>query len=223
MIIEFLGVSGVGKTTLAKKYQSELEYAGRHIIWDTYNMYANNGWLNRNIKKSIVVSRFFIRNHLWVYQIYDYIKGQIASPIDRIGPLFNAIYLKKLYSAAQKDESDHLFDEGVFQLLMAIKLRNSGNVKRGDVLAMIDLFGCPTKIISVNAPASIIASRLVERGEHVKLMEYGEILPKIETMLEVQQSIVDLASELTTVEKIDNYIKDDRCYTATQFRGENEN
>ena len=66
MIIEFLGVSGVGKTTVAKAYKRKLEKEGKEVIWDTYDLYAKNGWLVRNLKKAFRVMAFAFANPKWV-------------------------------------------------------------------------------------------------------------------------------------------------------------
>lgn len=206
MIIEFLGVSGVGKTTVAKAYKQKLEKEGKVVIWDTYDLYAKNGWLIRNLKKSFTVLIFGVLNPRWVKRYKIFLDKNISNKRDIPKPLFNATFLKALLVKAKKDDKIHIFDEGALQYLWAVKLRNDNCkwIRKQDVNAAIDFFGLPDKLIVVNASVKTIVTRIKQRGEYVKIMDYGNLNETVTAMNHLKDEIVSFVRLRTEIEAINN-------------------
>ena len=191
MIVEFLGVSGVGKTTVAKKYRENFENEGKTVIWDTYALYSNYGWFKRNIKKAICIIHFSLHNGKWVGYYYSFLKQEIIKRKDLTKPLFNGIFLKFLLEKAKNDQNIHIFDEGALQYLWAIKMRGDCKISADNIVTIDSIFGLPDYLVSVTSEADTIASRIQLRGEYVRLMDSGNLLNTIKEMQDLQNSIIE--------------------------------
>lgn len=189
MIIEFLGVSGVGKTTVAKAYKRKLEKEGKEVIWDTYDLDARNGWLVRNIKKAFIVLAFSVSNPKWVLEYKRFLNKNISNIKDIPKPLFNAVFLKALLVKARKDGKIHIFDEGALQYLWAVKLRGNKTVSDFDIQMIRNLLGFPEQLISVTADSQVIKDRIVNRGEYVRIQESLDLISTISEMKRIQGNI----------------------------------
>lgn len=189
MIIEFLGVSGVGKTTVAKAYKRKLEKEGKEVIWDTCDLYARNGWLVRNIKKAFIVLAFSVSNPKWVLEYKRFLNKNISNIKDIPKPLFNAVFLKALLVKARKDGKIHIFDEGALQYLWAVKLRGNKTVSDFDIQMIRNLLGFPEQLISVTADSQVIKDRIVNRGEYVRIQESLDLISTISEMKRIQGNI----------------------------------
>lgn len=204
MIIEFLGVSGVGKTTVAKAYKQQLEAEGKEIIWDTYDLYANQSWFMRNLKKSMVVFKFSFTQAKWIKKYWYFLSDSIPHKRDRVKPLFNAIFLKSLLLDTHKDNKIHLFDEGALQYLWAIKLRGNSTVSQIDMEIIKQLLGFPDKLIVVEASAECIEQRIINRAEYVRIMDNGNLIDTIKRMQFIQKEIISNIKGRTEIIYIDN-------------------
>lgn len=190
MIVEFFGISGAGKTTIANRYALNMTSKGKSIIWETNDLYSKRNWFTRNVIKSLVVLKFLFNNPRWVFQFYRYIKTEIKKKRDLGNRLFNGIYLKTLYAKAQEDEVIYLFDEGIAQFLWAIKLRSGKDVSLSDLDIMIDFFGSANQVIVIEADDKTIAKRITQRGQYVRIMDDGNLLDQIKKMRIIQNNIV---------------------------------
>ena len=204
MIIEFLGVSGVGKTTIAKGFKKLFEDEGKTVVWDTYDLYEKHGWFGRNIIKCIRVVLYSIKNIQWLKEYKAYLLDQMNSKRDIRNRLFNGIYLKSLLTKAENDSCIHIFDEGSLQYLWSIKLRGKKPISQRDIDIVGNLFGIPNQVIVVYADAHLIAERIKNRGEYVRIMNEGDLIESINKMLGVQNTIKDLINKKTMVQTILN-------------------
>ena len=204
MIIEFLGVSGVGKTTIGKQLRRKLEEEGWEVVWDTYNLYAHHGWLSRNIRKGYAVVKYAITHKKWVQGYKVFLSKSIKKRSDIRSPLFNGIYLKTRLEKARTDNKIHIFDEGALQYLWAVKLRGVAAVSGSDIRDIERYLGLPDELIVVEASVETIASRIEKRGEYVRIMKDGNLKKMIIKMKGTQQKIVHELGCRVKVIYIDN-------------------
>lgn len=207
MIVEFLGVSGVGKTTTAKVYQHNLENQGEKIIWDTYAFYTNQTWFKRNIKKGVVVTKFAFTHLNWTREYFKFAYSNLNNRSDVFTILFNGIFLKSNLLKAKFDDNIHIFDEGALQHLWAIKLRNKTSVTKTDIKNIESLFGLPEQLISINAEIKTIIVRLKRRGEYVRLMNSDDLYLTIKEMQIIQNEIVRILKGKIKVTELWNEIE----------------
>lgn len=204
MIVEFLGVSGSGKTTVAKKLKSEWENAGIKVVWDTYELYANHGWLTRNLRKAGRIMAFSLSHPRWIVGIYSFIRHKIRKTDDFFIPLFNGIYLKSILDYAKTDSQIHIFDEGPLQWLWGIKLREKSEVKQEDVKKIYKMFDYRSRIYVIETDPSTIESRLLNRNKETRILEEENIRNAIVEMIKIQEQIVEFAREYSEILNIDN-------------------
>lgn len=189
MIVEFCGVSGVGKTTIAKKYYDQLKNDGKDVSWLTYELYANQTWLRRNIYKGSAVVVFFFTHIRWSIKFFLFLEKHISLK-ELVKPYFNAIFLKCCLDKVKGRSGIYIFDEGIAQHLWSIALRRNQNIDDEDIASMFKFFGCPDKVISIEADAKIIQQRILHRDEYVKIMDTDDLLSKIVFMQSVQKHII---------------------------------
>lgn len=191
MIIEFFGISGVGKSTIAKVYYGN----GVNIEWPRYNLYEKNNWLLRNIKKCISVFYYSLTHLKWLIDFYRILsKVQIQSLKELNKILFNGVHLKYMLSKCKK-EKEYIFDEGVFQMIWAIYLRTNELPKKEIIEKILSLFIVPDKLIIVDAKDEIIKNRLIKRGRKTKILETSDLMKKINEMKEILKIIIKYSKE----------------------------
>lgn len=193
MIIEFFGISGVGKTTLAKKYFNEND---SNIEWPTFNLYEKNSWFIRNVKKLICIIFFIITKPKWVWNYIKVLKKiGFKKRNDKFKIIFNGIFLRHLFNKSKNRKKKYLFDEGTFQLIWAIYLRTDDIPKKEIIEELINLFGIPSELNIVEADNNIIAKRLTTRGTKTKILETENLNENIIIMQEKKEIILEGAKD----------------------------
>ena len=193
MIVEFVGVSGVGKTTVAREfYGTELE-KGKRIAWPRYQLYMKTGWLKRNFIKSASVLRVLSGNPDWAREAMRIFKRLQIATKDRFILLFNYLSYKDLFEKSDDPRCEYLFDEGVIQLIWAAYLRTRLPVSEECVGQIIKLFQAPDRLIVVDADTKVIAERLRARGTKTRILESRDLCGEIETMKGKLKAIIEFA------------------------------
>lgn len=200
MIIEFFGISGVGKSTLCKGM-----YKKGNFKWPRYRLYEKNNWLFRNIKKLLSNIIFLILNIKWFFTLNKCLKKMdIKSTKDKCVILFNGCSLKDLQNKCKKKEK-YLFDEGIFQYIWSIYLRTDKDVEKDDVLNLIRMFQMPDTLYVVNANIEVIYNRLISRGRTVKILESDNLTDNIKKMKYNQNRIIKICEgAINNIVFIDN-------------------
>lgn len=187
MIIEFFGVSGVGKSTLCKKL-----YKVSKAEWPNYMLYEHNNWFMRNVKKSLKILVYSFFNCNWVKRLIKQLKKYELSTKDELVLLFNGCYLSLVQKKCNKKKKTYLFDEGIFQYIWSIYLRSDKNFIKEDVKNIIKMFTLPEKVIFVSADANVIYNRLVNRNRKTKILNSHNVLNKISNMQILQKNLLEI-------------------------------
>lgn len=205
MRVEFFGISGVGKTTIAKKYVSEQVKKGYVVVWPWNKLYTKSNWFFRNIKKSRWVLRRLILHFFWCKQLFCVLKKLDISLRDTAKLFYNGIYLKESFNSNKYDYI-YVYDEGVVQYLYAIYLRAEELPRYELVDKIIKLFGCPEKIIVVRSDANVIKKRLENRNRKTRILETNDLLGDIIKLQDIEKKILDiLVMYFVDYEQIDIY------------------
>lgn len=192
MIIEFFGISGVGKTTVAKEYLKN----SKDIEWPRYELYEKNNWLLRNLKKALYIVYFCIFNFKWVIKLNNLVKLlEINGFKDKFSVLFNGCFLKFQLLNCKK-EKKYIFDEGVFQYVWALYLRTLKEPSEKIIVGILDLYGIPDEVNIVVADTEIIKERLIKRGRKTKILEKKDLINEIEKMKNIQNEILKFSNNL---------------------------
>ena len=197
MIIECLGVSGVGKTTYLTQMQNQLKEKGQAYSWPRHRLYEENGWLARNMVKAFQVFSLAMRKGKWVRAL----RGVIAScPSlglrERTTLLFNGMALQCLYEQCSQSKTVYLYDEGAFQYVWALSLRCGGRIEADLVMRCLRLFPAADEVYVLHAPARVIKERLDNRKNRKTYIESAaDLVSKVEEMQEEAFRLIKEAQE----------------------------
>lgn len=205
MIIEYLGVSGVGKTTLAEKDYIKLLEDGKCVYWYSKDLYKNRGWLIRNMIKAGHVLLYSVGHLKWVIEYRDFLNAHIPNKKDTYTLLFNGIFLKKMLSLNRSPDDIYIFDEGVLQYLWAIYLRSRQEINKKDILKIKGLFGLPDKVKVLYASTNTIERRLLGRNEFTQILKTSNLHTRIEyEQKRINQLLFLLKRENVEIEIVNN-------------------
>ena len=205
MIIEFFGISGVGKTTYTKKiYDQYFNEQQERVVWPRYELYVKCSWLVRNIRKSFGVVSYCIFKCAWVREVNQILESVTVERKERIKLLFNYISLRKMYYSLNLNHVN-LFDEGVFQAIWALYLRCEDKPEEKLVRKILDIFPKPDKLYVITASKETIMQRLKARGLRTKILESENLSDRIEYMNTVMDEILRIATASGYIDK-DNII-----------------
>lgn len=207
MIVEFIGVSGVGKSTVAETYYSKALDDGRRIEWPRHRLYMEMGWLKRNLVKSATVLRVLLGNIGWTRKAVRIFAELGIRGKDRLVLLFNYLSYKGLFDQCTDPGCEYLFDEGAFQLIWAAYLRTEVPPSTEVVGDIVDLFQAPACLTVVDAETDIIVKRLRGRGRRTKLLEAADLRSAVQTMKAKQTEIIECAvtSGMIDAKRIEYY------------------
>lgn len=191
MIVEFLGISGVGKSTICSKYYKEKLEENKKIEWSRNVIYNERSWIYRNLIKLFQVIFFGITNISFTIKLIKILnKTDIKGKKELLKLLFNGLHLKYLLSKCKEDNVEYIFDEGAFQYIWAIYLR-CNTIYESITKDILLLFGYPDKLIIVEAENETIAKRLKTRNVKTKILEADNLLIKIEKMKDILNNIIE--------------------------------
>ena len=202
MIVEFLGISGSGKSFVATQYCQYLDDRGVNYIWPWKNIYTN-GYIQRNLKKSFAVVKKIITSPKWCFKLFRYLQHQgIYGKRDLPVLFFNGIYLCHAFEKFGKYDGVALFDEGVAQYIWAIHFRNKKNVNEDEMEEIRSLFNLPHTLYVVTANSDTILKRMVERNVRDEIRERGNVT----TELENGQRMLEMVSRTLSSKMGDNVV-----------------
>lgn len=201
MIVEFLGVSGVGKSTIAEEYYRQAIENSRTITWPRYRLYMKTGWLKRNIIKSVSVIHEALRDVRWVHSVKRLFFELGIHGKNRYVLLFNFLSYKSLFSKCTDCNCEYLFDEGVFQLIWATWLRAEIELRPEHITKILQMFQVPDRLIIVEADTPIIMERLWRRGTRTKILESSNLEASINLMKKRQAIVIQTAIETGLIHK----------------------
>lgn len=180
MIVEFLGISGVGKTFIATQYSLYLESKGINYIWPWKNLYSK-GYVIRNLKKALGVSWELITTPKWCIRLFKYLRHQdIRGKRDLPVLFFNGIFLNHAYKKYAKTKDVVLFDEGIAQFLWAVHFRNRKGITEREIQEFLELFSLPYILYIVKASSEVILERMEKRNVRDEIRERGNAMDEIE-------------------------------------------
>lgn len=121
IIIEFIGMPGVGKTTLSKILSEKYKRDGSFNVKEPTNKVENLKKFERVLYKLRLMIRACIMNPILVFNIlYVVIKSKQKRLFDFIVVLTNLIFIVSLYKEKLRHKEISIYDQGLFQAIWAM-------------------------------------------------------------------------------------------------------
>lgn len=170
MIVEFIGLPGSGKTTVAKEISRITSKNGLLVEYPLYDLYGEK-WIKRNIIKALTILKVIIRLPIKALMLIAIILSSKQKKFtDNFRLIFNNLYLLEKIRYYSKSKKIILFDEGVFHHCWAI---NIGAEKQVDIDRYLKVFrNCSRKVIYIYCEIDIIANTIHSRDSDNKRMLY---------------------------------------------------
>lgn len=162
LIVEFVGLPGSGKTTIAKEIYDRGNIAGNTVDYPLYIFYKKS-WISRNVSKLLNIFFFAVVNPLVFLTIIKMVvtSGQ-KRPSDYFRLSLNSVYIISIIKKFSTSENIVLFDEGILHHGWAIKL---GAKKSVDFEKYLRICGPDSIIIHVFCDKEVVKERMINRGK----------------------------------------------------------
>jgi hypothetical protein len=169
LVVEFLGLPGVGKSRATRLVASRLAELGTPVRSESLRVnHELPGW-RRVLFKSVVGAETALgrpRNALRMGRML--IRSGQRRRVDTARLLYNALFLAGLLRRARTRPVVELFDEGIYQLLWSIGLNGREHVLRECSPTLLDgavaAAFLPDVVVVVEAPLEQVQARLESRG-----------------------------------------------------------
>ena len=165
LVIEFVGLPGVGKSTLCRSVAAELETRGANVHEPIYerNTYST---IRRIASKARFASHGLIANPKTTLRTTQHVRQtDQQSPSDSIRVLFNLYYVMGVTNTFQPRASVTLLDQGVFQARWSVSLQSKQPITEAIKTVEIPPHLTPDLVVFVEATDTTIASRLINRTD----------------------------------------------------------
>lgn len=173
-IIEFVGLPGVGKTTVSRKAAEELSAREIPVSEPTQELEVRPG-LDRVLSKARFAATSFLLNPgIGVAQSRAVLGTDQQSATDFVRVLFNLLYITGVMTTHSSDDGACLLDQGLYQGVWSVGFRSSD--EWSEILERFSklLRGVrPDLVVFVEADEAIIADRLHERSDGDTRFEPG--------------------------------------------------
>lgn len=201
MRIEFLGISGVGKTFVATRYCRQLRENKVKFCWFWMDRFSDKGWVIRNFLKFFVVAKEVLVLPTWCWQLRHYlISKEIKDAVGKLRLFFNGVFLKYAIDEMKEYEGISIFDEGVAQYILAVHLRTDQQPSKDEIHRIMRMFGYPERIIVIDAHTQTVARRLNTRGRRAEILKASDQIVEIERMKRVMEIIVSALTENSNIQ-----------------------
>lgn len=196
MLIEFAGVSGVGKTTIIETIYKHLMKDNDKIVVPQKIIVKPNGFIKRNIRKSVyAVLDIFerpadLKTCIKLLSYATDIRGY-----QRIKLLINFTsynYVRRKYSNPSKI---YLIDEGVYQLIWSYYLRTKYSPRIETIQLFFKLFDSPNYLILIDASSETIAARLNKRNSNEYIQRTNDLEKRIDEMRKKMIIIIEMSTK----------------------------
>ncbi len=203
MIVEFIGLPGSGKTTIAKNVYFQKSIALRKIRYPLFFLYRKS-WFKRNIIKSFKVTKYVLCNYFKSISILKSIYDTNQNSIIQIIRLyFNFMFLLATYGEFKECDDVIIFDEGLLHFMWAIQYASENQLDSINIRQFMDYGIQPDVVVKIDCDANTVFERLILRGPKTRLDKEVNLLCKIKESIDKFDYILSNLKSLKLDSRID--------------------
>lgn len=197
-IVEFIGLPGVGKTTVSNRVAALLRQRGISVNELSNIELFKHRKYKRIIRKGIFIAREVIFNPKGVWlSARIIISSKQRSIKDLIKVFLNWVYVSSMKKSCIEVYGVHLFDQGIFQALWSIGFGATAVDFPSLAKILFNSLEVPHVVVILNAGQDIIEKRLKKRTIcHTRLEKWklddGQIIKKATSLLNNIKKAIDL-------------------------------
>ena len=165
VIVEFLGLPGVGKSSVSHRVAEILSGRGLPVRQPTFTLDHGPGKFQRTVRKSRYVAAEALLRPGYAMRSARALRatGQ-SSPRLRFKMLFNWLLISALMRRSRRIRAVHLLDQGIYQALWSIGLGGADHCITRAGRELAGWMPTPTMVAVIEADLETVARRLEERG-----------------------------------------------------------
>jgi adenylate kinase family enzyme len=170
--LEFFGLPGSGKTTIAREVHAHLARTDHGVIFAADLLGDDNSKASRTAKKLGLVLGELLRDASGLAAVRRTLRVPQAGPRDKARAAFNLATVRSLYARLERRKENAVLDQGLLQALWSVQLRapdGSADPLLRDILRE----AAPKRriYVSVSTPPKVCAQRLATRASKHSRMQ----------------------------------------------------
>ncbi len=199
MIIEFVGVSGVGKTTFVEKYCYESNNSHVIVVDKKIDSYKN--WILRNTYRFIKCVPFIINNFNWIGRLKLILWSLDLRLKDKIVLLYHGIYLKRQILSCLDSNKNYIIDEGTIHYIWSVFMRLNQAINKDLLLRIGEEISFPDQVYYIDAQTDVILDRLIKRGRKTRILENSNLKDEIQQNRQRLNDIIQIICKNNILDK----------------------
>jgi len=173
VVVEFIGLPGSGKSTIAHAVADLLRLRGAAVSEPTWRNDHASRQPSRTLRKAALALAASARDPRRAGDVVQWI-AESAQPTmrERMMLTLNALYVAEAASRCAQMPGIHIFDQGLLQQLWSL-LYQAGNSEDAELRCARQLAACGTRVhvVVVDAPLGTLTERLAARSEGASRLE----------------------------------------------------
>ncbi|MDX8363746.1 AAA family ATPase [Cytobacillus sp. Hm23] len=180
IMVEFIGIPGVGKTTLSHMLAKSLSVKGFHVNEPTYKINSKKEFFKKITKLLYIMKILITAPNICIYAIQIILKTHQKSYKDFIKTASNLLFVIAIIKSNSTKKGIHILDQGFFQALWSIEYSAHHLIKPLDLKQLLEMVHSkPLLIIDLHVKHTEVLKRLHQRKTDYSRIEkyFLEALP----------------------------------------------
>ena len=171
-VIEFVGLAGVGKSTISHRVAEILEQRGWRVEQPTYSAdHEMRAWQRLLLKLRLVTAEAVFHPATAVRSLRAILATRQSSAADVIGLTVNWLFMSSLIRKADRRSGVHVFDEGQFNALWSIGFSATSGGTGGILAELARQRSKPVVVALIEADIAAVRARLDLRKTGLSRLE----------------------------------------------------
>ncbi|MFS1517074.1 hypothetical protein V1503_11515 [Bacillus sp. SCS-151] len=203
IMIEFIGIPGVGKTTLSHMLAKSLSVKGFHVNEPTYKINSKKEFFKKITKLLYIIRILITAPNICMYAIKIILKTHQKSFKDFIKTGTNLLFVIAIIKSNSIKKGIHILDQGFFQALWSIEYSAHHLIKPLDLKQLIEMvYSKPLLIIDLHVKHTEVLKRLHQRKSNYSRIE-RDVLEALPNHIQISNEILSQLKHDISVINID--------------------